>query len=185
VARTDDPKRPDRTDASASQLWHDVVAGAARTQRVLDQDIEATGVPAQWVPVLDLLLRADDHRLPMSTLARELAMTSGGFSKLADRMALDGVIDRRGASDDRRVVNATLTEKGLLLARTVHTAYQDSLRARVLSVVSGAELSAAAATMRALVAAHDDQRENAEQVVANERDPALPDRRGRGRSGSE
>ena len=59
-----------------------------------------------YFAVLTLLLDSEDQRLPMSRIARDLAMTSGGFTKLADRMARDGLIDRRGSSGDRRVVFA-------------------------------------------------------------------------------
>ncbi|MDQ6848888.1 MAG: MarR family transcriptional regulator [Actinomycetota bacterium] len=49
--------------------------------------------------MLHSLLRAEDHRSPMSALAREVSMTSGGFTKLADRMARGGLIDRRSPAD--------------------------------------------------------------------------------------
>lgn len=171
------------SDEELGRHWHDIVVHAAQLQRLLDQDIEAAGLPAQWFPVLDLLLRTTDHRLPMSTLAREVAMTSGGFSKLADRMALEGLIDRRGTTDDRRVVHATLTDEGLRVARRLRSVYLTALRTRVLATVKDEELAAAAATLTTLATAHlVDPDELPEQVVASERDPALPDRRGRGRT---
>ena len=68
--------------------------------------------------------------MPMSVLARDVGMTSGGFTKLADRMARDGIIDRRGSDTDRRVVHASLTEVGLELAQRVSNVYVDALRAR-------------------------------------------------------
>jgi DNA-binding MarR family transcriptional regulator len=170
----------DIPDDELARHWHEIVRATARVQRLLDRDLEAAGLTAPWFPALDLLLAAPGHRLPMSTLARELAMTSGGGTKLAGRMAADGLIDRRGASDDRRVVHAALTPAGLRAARQARTAYLEALRRR-LAGVSGPEFAAVAAVLTRLEGADGrDQLEVADQL-AGERDPALPDRRGRGR----
>ena len=72
--------------------------------------LESLDMTLPYFSVLTLLFDSDEQRLPMSRIARDLAMTSGGFTKLADRMARDGLIDRRGSSGDRRVVFAALTE---------------------------------------------------------------------------
>jgi len=121
----------DVSDADLIRHWHDIESATALLHRQLDADLEAAGVPPQWYPALELLLSAEGHRLPMSTLARELTMTSGGFSKLADRMAAEGLIDRRGTTDDRRVVHATLTDAGHELASTARAAFVKALRNRV------------------------------------------------------
>lgn len=158
--------------------WDSVRLGVARAQRRIDRMVEDSGVPAQWFAVLHLLLGADEHRLAMSQLARDVSMTSGGFTKLADRMARDGLIDRRGSTDDRRVVHARLTPEGLRLARQAERRYQEALRECLLDVVSEAELIAAADTMRALGAAHVEAPEPSTGHAAP-RDPGLPDRRRR------
>jgi len=173
---------PEIPDDQLAARWREIAVASAQLQRLLDQDLEAARVSPQWYPALDLLLRADDHRLPMSMLARELSMTSGGFSKLADRMAADGLIDRRGTTDDRRIVYAALTADGLGLARRARNVYVGALRRRLLSAASGAELTTIADTLGALASAHIEAHPDVPELVARERDPALPDRRGRGRT---
>jgi DNA-binding MarR family transcriptional regulator len=197
----------DVSDEELIRHWHDIESATARLHRQLDADLEAAGVPPQWYPALELLLSADGHRLPMSTLARELTMTSGGFSKLADRMAADGLIDRRGTTDDRRVVHATLTVAGHELASTARAAFVRALRSRVDRADPGGLAATAAALQRlaenapelADTGRPDDGRpvsrkgvddastpEPLSPHVVRERDPALPDRRGRGHvSGTE
>ena len=187
----------DVSDDQLTQHWREIQSASARLHRLLDADLEAAGVPPQWYPVLELLLRSEEHRLPMSTLARELTMTSGGFSKLADRMAADGLIDRRGTTDDRRVVHATLTDAGLELAGKARAVYVDSLRRR-LGPEDGSALAVVAQTLRSLStdspepepigSGHENgtdatsvPKPTAGELLAGERDPALPDRRGRGR----
>jgi DNA-binding MarR family transcriptional regulator len=170
------------SDEQLARNWHDVVLAVAGVQRLIDGELEAAGVSPQWYPALALLLHADGHRLPMSSLARELTMTSGGFSKLADRMAADGLIDRRGTTDDRRVVHATLTDEGLALARKADAAYVAALRRRLQGAVDSVELEKVATALVALAAEQAaDDAAVAEEMIS-ERDPALPDRRGRGRT---
>ncbi len=110
------------------------------TQRRLLASIEAEGLPGASFEALRLLLASDDRRMPMSRLARDLAMTAGGLTKLADRLARDGLIDRRNSSDDRRVVYAALTEKGAELATRTLEIYRAGLREHVLSVLSPTKL---------------------------------------------
>jgi DNA-binding MarR family transcriptional regulator len=81
-------------------------------------------------------------------------MTSGGFTKLADRMAREGLIDRRSSSDDRRVVNATLTDAGQALATRASDLYDDALQAYLLGPVGAADLATAAAVLHTLADAH-------------------------------
>src|ERR1700761_4631529 len=82
--------------------WGLLQANVGRAQRRLLEKLDEYGIPGQFFTVLLLLLRADEHRLPMSRIARDLSMSGGGFTKLADRMATEGLIDRRSSSGDRR-----------------------------------------------------------------------------------
>jgi len=170
------------TDADLAQTWDLVLAGVSATQRRLVDKIEQGGLPGQWFDVLRLLLDVDDHRLPMSTLARNLQMTAGGFTKLADRMAREGLIDRRNSSADRRVVYAALTSKGTKLAKDGAAAYREALAEHVGAVLSEKRLAQLAEAAQTLRDAHvDTEAPQESDHVLTERDPALPERRGRGR----
>jgi DNA-binding MarR family transcriptional regulator len=168
------------TDADLVASWGLVADTVTRSQiRVLGR-VEESGLHPQWFWVLHLLLQADDHRLPMSRIAADMAMTSGGFTKLADRMARDGLIDRRNSVGDRRVIFAALTDEGLRTARRTEKLYLDGLREHVLDVLGSDRLAELAELMRRL-----DQPGPVEGAsldpVASERDPALPERRQRAR----
>jgi DNA-binding MarR family transcriptional regulator len=171
---------PDMSDEDLLANWELVTRAVARTQERVLSRIEEAELPSQWVTALHLLLRTSDHRLPMSRLARDLSMTSGGFTKLADRMGQEGLIDRRNSSGDRRVVYAELTEAGLLLARRTERQYKVALREHVLSVLSADALLALAHSAKALNDAHADADEPVRAPKAvPERDPSQPDRRTR------
>src|SRR6195952_488490 len=136
--------------------WDIIALGFAHTQRRLLAAIEAEGLAGPNFEALRLLLASDEHRMPMSRLARDLAMTAGGLTKLADRLARDGLIDRRNSSDDRRVVYAALTDKGAEIATRTLELYRAGLREHVLSILSHDQLAHLADTMQALGDAHSD-----------------------------
>jgi DNA-binding MarR family transcriptional regulator len=148
-----DQYRPDE-DAELARRWASVVRGVLAVQQSFSAGIESAGVSLPYVSVLTLLLEADGHRLPMSRIARELSMTTGGFTKLADRMGRDGLIDRRGSAGDRRVVFAALTDVGLQLARRAQQQYHRLLHEEVLSVLTASELRTMADAGERLAEAH-------------------------------
>lgn len=176
--------RPEpRTDDLITH-WRSISSAVMQAERRIDRLLVTAGVPAQWFAVLRLLLAAEGHRLPMSALAREVSMTSGGFTKLADRMAREGLIDRRGSAADRRVVNATLTDAGLRTAKDADGVFRDAVRQCVLEIISADDLAAAAATLSPLAHAQlgdvaDDQAPGMESTKQNS---TLPDRRRAGTS---
>ena len=143
------------SDEELVRRWDLVLSTTASTHRRVLSRIERSGVPGPWFAVLHRLLRADEHRLPMSHLAKDLSITSGGFTKLADRMAREGLIDRRGSSGDRRVVYATLTPSGLDLARTLVAEYQAAVREHVGEVLDAVHLAGLSAAIDLLAEAHD------------------------------
>lgn len=166
------------TDAGLMASWELLTGAVARTQDRVLARIDAHGLPAQWFPALHLLVQSPDHRMPMSQLARELSMTSGGITKLADRMGQGGLIDRRNSSGDRRVVYAALTEPGLRLALRMERQYKAALREYVLDVLTASRLETIVVSARKLDQTTSRVAEDASHPhVASRRDPALPERR--------
>lgn len=56
----------------------------------------------------------------MSTLADQIALTTGGITRLIDRMAAAGYVERTPCATDRRVSYANMTESGRqVLERTI------------------------------------------------------------------
>lgn len=86
-----------------------------------------------WFEVLIRLQRTPGHQLPMSRLAREVSLSTGGFTKLADRLEKEGYLERHNCASDRRVVYATLTEKGLEFIGAARIRHVERLREHVLT----------------------------------------------------
>ena len=71
----------------------------------------------------------------MSELANAVSLTTGGVTRLADRLERDGLVERRSCPTDRRVVHLSLTAAGHgTLARALEQ-HLDNLEDRVVSRV--------------------------------------------------
>ncbi|HEX9995057.1 MAG TPA: MarR family transcriptional regulator [Acidimicrobiales bacterium] len=85
----------------------------ARLVRVLGAELEREcGIPLLWYEVLLRIGRSDQGRKTMSELAREVSLTSGGLTRLADRIEAAGYVRRSACPSDRRVSWLCLTEAG-------------------------------------------------------------------------
>jgi MarR family transcriptional regulator, 2-MHQ and catechol-resistance regulon repressor len=86
---------------------------------------DVSGMPAPRFELLLRLGRSPGEELTMSELAGQLGVTSGGATRLVDRVAGDGLVERRACSGDRRVHHVRLTERGrerLQVALVAHRA---------------------------------------------------------------
>lgn len=104
-----------------------------------------------WFEVLIRLQRTPGHRLPMSRLAREVSLSTGGFTKLADRLEREGYLERESCSFDRRVVYAALTEQGLTFIDQARAKHVQRLREHVSDPLGSEgirELTTIARTLR-------------------------------------
>jgi len=57
--------------------------------------------------------RSPERQISMSDLATQMVLTSGGITRLVDRLAADGYVDRVTCPSDRRVQWAHLTDAGV------------------------------------------------------------------------
>ena len=84
-----------------------------RLTHLLDADLHRTdGISLQTFEVLLRIRRSPEGRLTMSDLAEEVALSTGGVTRLADRLAQDGLLERQACPNDRRRVHLVLTPRG-------------------------------------------------------------------------
>jgi DNA-binding MarR family transcriptional regulator len=77
--------------------------------RELEQNI---GIPLVFFDVLIHVGGAPDRRLTMSRLSSDVALTTGGVTRLVDRMADAGLVARENCPSDRRSIYVVLTPQG-------------------------------------------------------------------------
>jgi DNA-binding MarR family transcriptional regulator len=139
------------SSAELLDSWTCIVRGYTYVNRTLTEQVEReTGLSAASFVVLAWLLRSSDRAAPLSTLARQAAFSSGGFTKVADRLEQAGLIQRQPSPCDRRVTNAILTPAGHAQAERALAVYCAGLRELVLHHLGADGLRAMAGQMSRL-----------------------------------
>lgn len=109
----------------------------ARLSRDLATALEAEcGLPLAWFDVLLRLRRAEDGRLKMSQMADAIVHSTGGTTRLVDRLEEAGLVTRQSCPNDRRAVYVAITPAGnarLDEALAVHLGFLDRQLAARLS----------------------------------------------------
>ncbi|WP_308344245.1 MarR family transcriptional regulator [Streptomyces sp. MK37H] len=144
-------------DRELLDWWKLVMQGFHATQESLVSELaERFGLGRGVAGVLLRLLAASEYRMPMTRLAQEAGMSSGGFTKLADRLCVAGLARRVACDADRRVTYLELTDQGEDMAQSISQAVAQILRARVLTPLGRDGFSKLVEAMRQLRDANDD-----------------------------
>jgi DNA-binding MarR family transcriptional regulator len=86
-------------------------------------------IPLAWFDVLSHLGGSDDGQLTMGELADRLRLTTGGVTRLVDRIESAGLVSRRPSSTDRRVAYAVISRVGRAKLRQASGVHAENLRA--------------------------------------------------------
>jgi MarR family 2-MHQ and catechol resistance regulon transcriptional repressor len=101
----------------------------SRLEHDLGRDLETrTGLPLTWFEVLLRLSRSPGGQLTMGALSSQLALTSGGMTRLVDRVSAAGYVERRPCPSDRRVQFAAITGAGRHMLQEAAEVHAASLR---------------------------------------------------------
>jgi DNA-binding MarR family transcriptional regulator len=139
------------TDDDLVTAWGLTIEAMAAARRLLEAQVrELSSLSPAEFEVLLRLLRSPDHRLPTTKLAREVSFSSGGFTKLADRLVAAGLVDRTTSVADRRVIYTELTDRGAEVATTTLAGHVTGLRESVLAILGSERVEALGGIMRVL-----------------------------------
>jgi DNA-binding MarR family transcriptional regulator len=93
--------------------WAGFLQTHARLSRELDIELRREhGIPLTTFEVLSQLEAAPEGRMRMSGLADAVLLSRSGLTRLVDRLARDGLLERSECPDDARGSLAVLTDKG-------------------------------------------------------------------------
>lgn len=150
---------PERSDGGRCPLAQDeritlmglLVEAHARLTRVLGSELEAAcGLPLSWYDVMVRLDRSPDGHLTMTRLAGEVSLTSGGITRLVDRMVTAGYVERLGCPTDRRSVFVALTPAGTRMLEEATAEHLRGLERHLLDPLDHADRAALATALRKL-----------------------------------
>lgn len=100
-------------DDERLQLMGLLVRAHRRLVVLLGRELEeAVGIPLLWFDVLINIGGAPEGRLTMSRLSSDISLTTGGVTRLVDRMVEAGLVARENCPSDRRSVFVVLTPSG-------------------------------------------------------------------------
>ena len=87
---------------------------------------ESCDMPLAWFGVLLQLRREPEGRLKMSQIAEAIVHSTGGTTRLIDRLEEAGLVERQLCPSDRRAIHVAITARGNLKlddALQVHVNY--------------------------------------------------------------
>ena len=143
------------TDDALQATFRRLAEAHRRLDGRLDAAMEARcRIPLAWFEVLSHLGGSDDGQLTMGELADRLRLTTGGVTRLVDRIESAGLVSRRPSSTDRRVAYAVISRVGRAKLRQASGVHAENLRA-VFADFSDRELAVLDRLLGRLRAADD------------------------------
>ncbi len=127
-----------------------------QANRVLDGILDhrlktAAGVSMAEYEALFRLSHAGDKPMQMAQIATQLIASPSGTTRIADRLARDGLITRHTPHENRRVVELNLTPKGRRVLEKAGRAFRETLRESFSANLSGRDMETLRGLMRKLL----------------------------------
>jgi DNA-binding MarR family transcriptional regulator len=123
-----------------------------RTHRLLSDRLgreleDAVGIPLVFFDVLIHVGAAPDGRLTMSRLSADVALTTGGVTRLVDRMVEAGLVQRQNCPNDRRSIHVVLTPAGHDVMGQAIAAHAESIERHLFTPLGVGDRAALAAAL--------------------------------------
>ena len=130
-------------DERQQQHWRAWLAASTLLLDAFSRDLqESHGLTMADYEILVRLSESDDRRMRMSELAEATLSSRSRLSHQIDRMERGGLVERVPCTDDKRGYFAVLTSKGWGTLVAAAPSHVDSVRERIVDVLSPAEFAA-------------------------------------------
>ncbi len=121
----------------------------ARLSRALGAALEEScDLPLPWFDVLLQLRRSPDGHMTMSQLADATVHSTGGTTRLIDRIESAGLVARSSCPTDRRAIHVVITPAGNTVFERALTAHLEHVQVHVADRLAASERE----TLRELLA---------------------------------
>lgn len=133
--------------------WHAFIHAHTRVVRKLEAELESEqGLTLPAYEVLAHLSEAPEDRLRMSDLASFAVLTPSGLTRLVDKLARDGLVERARCEGDARVVYAVLTPAGRARLESAYPTHLRGVREHLVDRLGPEQLEAIATALGPLSA---------------------------------
>ena len=120
-----------------------IVRSHRRLTESLGRELEqSVGIPLVFFDVLIHVGGAPEGRLTMSTLSTNVALTTGGVTRLVDRMAEAGLVARENCPSDRRSIYVVLTPEGRGVLERAVAQHLDSIDRHLMAYLDADDRAA-------------------------------------------
>ncbi|GGA67305.1 MarR family transcriptional regulator [Pseudoclavibacter endophyticus] len=126
---------------AAVDAWEALFRAQVSIMRDLRDDFSATGMSINEYDVLFNIVREPDHRVRLRDLNRSVLITQSSVSRLIDRLAERGLVEKSNDPDDARGTIAGVTRRGRAEFARVAKVHMRNIRARVGDVLDTDELA--------------------------------------------
>jgi DNA-binding MarR family transcriptional regulator len=128
-----------------------------RTHRKLTETLgreleESAGIPLVFFDVLIHVAAAPDGYLTMSRLSTDVSLTTGGVTRLVDRMVDAGLVAREHCPSDRRSIHVVLTPEGRVVLEQAVAAHIDGIDRHLMARLDTKERVALSAALIKILA---------------------------------
>jgi len=135
-------------DDERLQLMGLIVRTHRRLTDALERELEqSVGIPLVFFDVLIHVGAAPEGRLTMSSLSSDVALTTGGVTRLVDRMAEAGLVARQNCPNDRRSIHVVLTPEGHAVLQQAVAAQIDGIDRHLMAHLDGGDRADLAALL--------------------------------------
>jgi DNA-binding MarR family transcriptional regulator len=108
----------------------------------MNKDLAPHGVTLGDYQVFVFLSEVEEHRMRMVDLAAALHLSPSGLTRRLDGLARDGYVARVPSLQDRRVMLAVLTDRGLAKLNEAYPTHLASVRRRIFDHCSSVDITA-------------------------------------------
>ncbi len=118
-----------------------LVEAQRRLHRIFDRSLRAdVGISAVWYEALLRIARSPGRHMPINELGDALVLSSGGATRLVDRLEEQGFVERVACPTDRRVSWAHLTDEGRTALTDATRVHLEDLDEHFVSKLSPSEM---------------------------------------------
>ena len=124
------------------KAWRGFVNTSSDLLNLIARDLEPFGIDGGDYQLLAMLSEAPDQKLKMCELAERLRLSRSGLTRRMDGVLKAKYVAQVRDNQDGRVIFAHLTKKGFDFIKKVAPHHLESVRHRMIDLLSVAELKA-------------------------------------------
>jgi DNA-binding MarR family transcriptional regulator len=150
------PLVTERLTDTEIRAWQALLHAHHQVTSRLDADLrQEHGLTFGAYDVLLRLARAPGHSLRMSELADRVMLSPSGLTRMVDRLARAGLVERDSFQGDARVTMARLTDSGRRVLRKAARTHLRGIREHFTARLTDVQLRNAASALETIAGPHE------------------------------